>query len=285
MKEKIVIVVLSIVLILLSYLVYKSNQKNVLLQKEVVQLDAINKRQAQEIIEFQKFEESIHEVLYKINPNLTVEKKFYVNQIESLIYKALNTSDSLKFKINNFALLNKSLSELNAQQQEELLNVQGDVLHKNHFFQLKLIDLENQTDSLENLLNSVRELYSRSKTDTIKFLTAKKVEVIYYGQLFNNLPYGFGIGLYIGKGNYVGQWEGKNRHGQGRHAYLNGDVYEGEFTNDQRNGYGVYYYATGEVYRGEWKNDLMHGKGEIKTSNGKTVSGTWVNGKMKESLP
>lgn len=101
----------------------------------------------------------------------------------------------------------------------------------------------------------------------------------------NKLPYGFGIGLYIGRGNYVGEWEGKNRHGTGRHAYLNGDVYEGQFVGDQRSGYGIYYYASGEVYRGEWKNDLMHGKGEIKMSNGKTVSGTWVEGKMKENLP
>jgi hypothetical protein len=285
MKRNILFLILSISTITLAFFVFQLKHKNEKLENEVSNLDSINMLQAQEIREFETFETSVYEILNKFNPDLAFEKKYFVNQMESLIYKAFKTSDSLKFRINNFDLLNQSLSELNAKQRSELLAVQGDLMHKDHFTNLKLIHLENQTDSLENLLNTVRELYSKSKTDTIKFLSSKNVEVIYYGQLFNKLPYGFGIGLYIGRGNYVGEWDGENRHGQGRHAYLNGDVYEGQFVRDQRSGYGIYYYASGEVYRGEWKNDLMHGKGEIKMSNGKTVSGTWVEGKMKENLP
>lgn len=285
MKRNIAILFLSTCTLVLAFVVFQFKGKNEVLEKKVSQLDSINHIQSQEIQEYKIFESSVFEILNKFNPDLEFEKKFFVNQMESLIYKAFNTSDSLKFRINNFDLLNKSLSEMNAQQRSELLAIQGDLMYKDHFTQLKLIDLENQTDSLENLLNSVRELYSRSKTDTIKFINSKNVEVIYYGQLFNKLPLGFGIGLYIGRGNYVGDWEGKNRHGQGRHTYLNGDVYEGQFVRDQRSGYGIYYYASGEIYRGEWKNDLMHGKGEIKMTNGKIVTGTWVEGKMKENLP
>ncbi len=255
-------------------------------QQKIESLSSENQEKKQKLQEYELFMLAFNEFLGELNLDLQNERDHFsvFQQLDRIYFGALDTSDALKQKIENFIRINESLTALTEDQRMELFNLQSNTSHKEHFLKLELIELNNQKDSLEQLLESVRELYNRFKIDTIRFVTPKKIDVLYYGQLSQGEPNGLGVGLYTGHGNYLGEWKGTKRHGKGKHSYLNGDVYEGNFEEDKRSGYGIYTYASGEIYRGQWKNDLMHGLGEIRFANGKIVSGTWHEGKKKENV-
>lgn len=135
-------------------------------------------------------------------------------------------------------------------------------------------------DSLSHALRAALYDLQTVRYDTVRLTSPKGDSIRFFGRLREGQPDGFGVGFYEGKGYYIGQWKGNQRHGQGLHVYKDGSWYDGCFERDERNGFGIYRYPTGDTYIGEWKDNLMDGKGEL-ILEGKSIKGRWVAGKLK----
>lgn len=82
------------------------------------------------------------------------------------------------------------------------------------------------------------------------------------GIIFDSVPHGKGIAIWIDGGRYEGDVFNGMIHGKGTFYFSNGDVYEGEFEYGLRSGKGTMMFSNEDVYNGEWKADMMHGKGK-----------------------
>jgi len=106
------------------------------------------------------------------------------------------------------------------------------------------------------------------------------VEVHYTGSLKEGMADGYGIGIFVDRGIYEGEWKHNHRHGRGVYTWKNGDWYEGEFRDGFRQGYGIYYFSTGERHEGYWAKDIREGQGKFYTNDGKLfLEGRWENNK------
>ncbi len=80
----------------------------------------------------------------------------------------------------------------------------------------------------------------------------KTKNLLYEGDIKNNLPNGKGILSFKGK-----------------------RFYEGDWLNGTKNGMGISYYSTGGKYFGEIKNGLLHGIGTFFYSNKTKITGNF----------
>ena len=81
----------------------------------------------------------------------------------------------------------------------------------------------------------------------------KTINLVYEGDIRNNLPSGKGILSYKEK-----------------------KIYEGDWVDGIRNGMGISFYDTGGKYFGEIKNGLLHGIGTFYYSDNTKVTGNFV---------
>lgn len=128
---------------------------------------------------------------------------------------------------------------------------------------------------------------------------------IYYGEINNNQPDGYG-GLYRINDGTVVQLGIHNSQSilQGTRYYDNGDVFSGNFKEDEpsdgvykfandgsvysgefessiREGYGTMYYSDGSYYKGYWKDDTFNGKGTLYDyAQNISYTGNWTDGEM-----
>lgn len=197
------------------------------------------------------------------------------------------TADLLASYDRQFLTLAGQLS----QQHDQLAALQAalrQLLVRNFLAQRALDSLERMLrhrqqaiDSLAQHLAALQREQARTVFDTLTLFSPKGDKITFFGRLQGGQPAGFGVGLYEGKGYYIGEWKGNQRHGQGRHVYRDGSVYEGCFAGDKREGFGIYRYSTGAVYIGHWHENLMEGQGELILPEGKILKGRWVAGKLK----
>ena len=180
--------------------------------------------------------------------------------------------EQFKDQVNSIRQLNRQIDKF--QTEEIAAEAKLAQLNTDLAFQKRTLD------SLSIALAKTKSELASSGLDSLT-LHSNGVKIFFYGKTYSQIPNGFGIGFYEGRGYYIGEWSGNQRNGYGKHVYKDGSVYEGTFENDLRNGFGTYYYSSGEVYKGNWKNDLMDGKGEIISPNGKSVKGIWSAGKLK----
>jgi len=81
---------------------------------------------------------------------------------------------------------------------------------------------------------------------------------LYYGELDDGKPHGFGLMLYNNGGNYEGYWSNGKKQGEGTWLYKNGDVYRGEFKKGRRHGRGEYCWNGDTVfYKFQWRKNEM----------------------------
>ena len=120
---------------------------------------------------------------------------------------------------------------------------------------------------------------------------------IYYGEVSNFKPHGYGIYDSVKK-LYVGMWKNglfagsgilysDNRINEGIFEnnnpldvitnYVTGDVFIGKYNNGLKL-YGSYKWPIGDSYHGQWNNGLFHGYGVYLWSDGRKCSGNWTNG-------
>ena len=68
-----------------------------------------------------------------------------------------------------------------------------------------------------------------------------------------------GVGKEINNIIYEGQLRDDIYHGYGRYIYTNGSYYTGNWTDGKRQGYGKLNDISGKVYEGIWKNNTFLG--------------------------
>jgi hypothetical protein len=147
-----------------------------------------------------------------------------------------------------------------------------------------LFYLQNSFDSLLTMkLKLLKEWETNKKTVGKLLFNKDKIDITYYGEIDEGKAKGHGMGVFSGKGVYIGYWENNFRHGKGKYTWANGDIYEGDFVHGVRSGYGIYSFVSGERYEGEWKNDLREGKGQFYSKEGKKLlDGDWLGDRFKK---
>lgn len=137
--------------------------------------------------------------------------------------------------------------------------------------------LENMLDETKKELKSVE-----NAKGSLRFKSAKNIEVRYFGEIKDNKADGKGIGLWGTGSIYEGEWKANNRHGKGVFTWDDGEKYEGNYVDDHREGQGIYYWKNGERYDGEWKNDKRHGHGKVYDKKGKVkLEGEWKDDRLE----
>ncbi len=101
----------------------------------------------------------------------------------------------------------------------------------------------------------------------------------YNGEVFNNLPHGFGTATYQKGDKYIGSYSAGKKNGKGKYYWQDGSRYEGEWKEDKKNGKGIYFYAKGGHYEGTFLEDQMSGTGSCVFANGSRYEGEWKYGK------
>jgi hypothetical protein len=94
-------------------------------------------------------------------------------------------------------------------------------------------------------------------------MRAENGEVVFRGNLVDNLPDGEAVMQRDEDGLYEGAMRKGQRHGHGRQTGLTGDVYEGDWEEDTRHGSGCMRYDDGRRYegtwrRGQWQDGVLH---------------------------
>lgn len=128
-------------------------------------------------------------------------------------------------------------------------------------------------------------------------------DVMYEGEVFANIPHGYGKASYANGDRYEGQWNRGKRHGQGKMIWAKGGEWNGEFQNDLpwnggdiyrydngsyegklvngvKCGQGKFLWDNGNCYEGEWQNDQYHGQGKITWGDGNHCSGEFREGDL-----
>lgn len=250
-----------------------------------------------------KFEDSLvmNQMLLDINQSIFQNDSVKTVKLMNQFKGKFGENQYLISAKENFYFLNKINTELDS--------VCHDVYIQNEKYfslQKKYAQLENNIDNknivIDSLVKAIKKEKNKNKnnkqkitdlenelvksnesTGRLNFKNELGYEVSYYGQIKNNQSYGYGIGIYAGKGVYEGEWKNNVRHGNGLYIWSNGDKYEGNFVEGKREGKGTYYFSTGEKYIGEWKKDLREGKGQFFDENGKLIlEGVWKEDKYQK---
>ena len=101
--------------------------------------------------------------------------------------------------------------------------------------------------------------------------------LIYYGNIENNLSNGKGI-LIDRNGNSIsGDWENGQCNGKCVLKIKDLLEYEGDFVKNMKEGYGTEKYKDGYIYEGYFKNNKKNGKGKFILKNKETYEGNFVN--------
>lgn len=282
-KQRNLFAIISILLCLLSsaltFLFLKqskelrANQEKLASVKEKVRTDSLL------LYKYQKAEDELLEILIQYDSSASfVHKKNMSFFLRSLLNKHISKDIAFQKEIAN-----------RENQINRLRNQMRELKNKENIFKLNQDSLYINFSSQKIILDSIARELERLKTevlntavDSLVLVSPNGNKINFFGKIQNGNPI-FGVGFYEGKGYYIGEWLGNQRHGWGKHTFKDGSIYEGYFENDQRNGFGTYYYASGEVYKGYWKNDLMNGEGEISSNNKKAVRGIWNMGKKVKS--
>lgn len=104
-------------------------------------------------------------------------------------------------------------------------------------------------------------------------------KTLYEGDVFVDLPHGYGKAEYKNGDVYTGYWDRGIRSGQGKLVYKNGTEWNGEFKNDKLwDGAGYKYYAD-SVYEGELKNGKKCGIAKLTWDTGDMWEGEFENDK------
>ena len=143
--------------------------------------------------------------------------------------------------------------------------------------------IELQQQELER---TRRELDARMLVKVIRFINAKKgTEVIYLGEVRNEMANGRGIGVFRTGSVYEGQWKDNKRHGIGDFTWPDGDRYVGSYVDDKRTGVGEYHWNNGQRWEGIWLDDMRHGEGVLYEADGRIrVKGVWAKDKLVETI-
>ncbi|CAD8195283.1 unnamed protein product [Paramecium octaurelia] len=130
---------------------------------------------------------------------------------------------------------------------------------------------------------------------------------IYFGEVINDLKYGYGEEYFQEGDIYKGQYKNGLPNGKGKYLWKNGNSYSGEFqnglrwgegfweqksekgiqfykgqyVNDKKNGHGHFHYSNGTEYIGEFNDDQRHGFGEIIWPEKANYKGYWKQGLME----
>ncbi|CAD8095667.1 unnamed protein product [Paramecium sonneborni] len=129
---------------------------------------------------------------------------------------------------------------------------------------------------------------------------------LYFGELINDLKYGYGEEYFPEGDIYKGQYKNGVPNGKGKYIWKNGNSYQGEFqnglrwgegfweqktekgiqfykgqyVNDKKNGHGHFHYSNGTEYIGEFNEDQRHGFGQIIWPEKAMYKGNWKYGLM-----
>lgn len=227
-----------------------------------------------------------------LNNNYSINESKFLNiitehhQFDNLQSKGYNFTEILDTILKKYQSEKNQLSSKLRLSKSHVNNLENKIqslltTKNDSTFFLLLNELENQK-SLVDILT--QELHSKeqilSKIDTLSTKSPRGDTIFYYGKINQETPNGYGIGFYVEKGYFIGEWKGNLRHGKGKHFYKDGAVYEGFFENDKREGFGVYHFSKNEFYEGLWQNDFMHGEGKIIGKKNKPIEGVWENGKL-----
>ncbi|CAK59155.1 unnamed protein product (macronuclear) [Paramecium tetraurelia] len=130
---------------------------------------------------------------------------------------------------------------------------------------------------------------------------------IYFGEVINDLKYGYGEEYFLEGDIYKGQYKNGLPNGKGKYIWKNGNQYQGDFqnglrwgdgfweqktekgiqfykgqyVNDKKNGHGHFHYSNGTQFIGEFNEDQRHGYGEIIWPERATYKGQWKQGLME----
>lgn len=174
-------------------------------------------------------------------------------------------------KVNNLIRDYNRLKENDEKSQFLITELEEKNIHTAELNQNLLI---KKIDSLraENIRNlNVVELSKNGNT------------VYYIGSKEDDMPNGYGVGLWSTGGIYKGEWKNGLRDGTGIYLWNDGEVYEGQWKEGLRTGQGKYIWKDKQSYVGEWLENKRHGFGSIYYPNGKLVyEGKWENDKFKQ---
>ena len=122
----------------------------------------------------------------------------------------------------------------------------------------KLLGGKGNTETLSTEINKGKNqgILFRIKRGNLWIWTVKgnkENNILYEGDIKDNLPSGKGLLTYKGE-----------------------KIYDGDWVNGTRNGMGISYYSTGGKYFGEIKDGLLHGIGTFYYSNNTKITGNFV---------
>lgn len=286
MKYRILYIILFFILSLFSYFIislYNSNyelessldKKNLTIQSQekFLKIDSIlfsgNLNYAKEILDKLKDEE------LKVEEEIKLRKKFIERRINKNEVKT-ELFDSLKLKLIYNSKKITDLEDTNAILDKIAFNYQVQMNNLNK--DLEKLNFENKEISSEviNLKKQIKKI--RTEKLNLEFEYENGIKIFYLGNVEEGKANGFGYGIFLKKGLYIGDWKDNLRHGQGKYSWDNGDIYEGDFKNGKIEGVGTYYFKSGEKYEGSWKNNVRNGKGTFFDKNGKVIlDGFWEN--------
>jgi len=98
----------------------------------------------------------------------------------------------------------------------------------------------------------------------------------YVGEWEGNQRHGYGI-YNTSLNQYIGTWQNNLRHGTGTEVSPEGK-YVGDFQNGQKHGKGTMKWSNGESFWGQWENGIRSGLGIFTLANGGKYLGRWVQG-------
>ena len=101
--------------------------------------------------------------------------------------------------------------------------------------------------------------------------------LIYYGNIENNLSNGKGILINRNGNSISGDWENGQCNGKCILKIKDLLEYEGDFVKNMKEGYGIEKYNDGYIYEGYFKNNKKNGKGKFILKNGETYEGNFNN--------
>ena len=114
-------------------------------------------------------------------------------------------------------------------------------------------------------------------SDEFENPTEIKEDIIYFGQLENNIQQGKGIQVNNDGSIYTGYFAKGKYNGSGRLIQNSEEYYEGLFIDNIPNGHGLRMFPSGKILTGEFKNGIIEGDCKIKWENA-TYSGGFSEG-------
>ena len=158
---------------------------------------------------------------------------------------------------------------------EEFKMLQAQDMSKIGFMQ----DLVRGVEKIVVVSDSVApQIDTENNTNNNKQLMLKG-NTLYTGEVFADVPHGFGRAEYENGNIYEGEWNRGKRTGNGKYIWKKGGEWVGEFRdNNFWNGKGTYYFENGDCHEGEVKDGKFNGQGKRVWAQG----GEWT-GEFKDN--